>query len=500
MPTNRRHSLSSGDESFYPHPAEADGLPRPDSRRRARLPRSKSTSNVFDAFSRPPGTTDHDMRNIALEQADIATLRELASFLRTTGPPPDRPATHDECLRLSGSGEPRRWSLQSFRRNKRMKLRRHSSQSHLPQNVIPGTTVKGHRYIAISTPVPKNSNARGPWFRSQYPVFLPRSQSSSPPPRPPSGPGAWPERNSSKVAPGSNLERRSTLGDMEHLHHLTAPSVHKYSSPRSPLPEGARSRALSNRISTDQLLRAMLNPVEEGFEHHHGASLEKLGPQRALSMEQAQTQTEPLMVVHEEEADESEIHQQSTAIHVLSSIKSSYDDIGSQSPSSSPQTRGSPQSPDKSPRRPANIIVQGNLDVPKKNLLPESPGFPNMLATISFPSPPKRSRPSSPSSTTPSVADSQVSLGSRPVVQPRTSSRRACASTSVSAASLDEIVVQKRPSSRLAKSDRPTYASTAASSGTTAVEICAGSSRPPTASTEQSNSSEHVVLDEADYG
>ncbi|KAI0450194.1 hypothetical protein F5B21DRAFT_491907 [Xylaria acuta] len=499
MPTNqpRRHSLSSGDESFYPHPAKADGLPRRDNRTRARLPRSKSTSNVFDAFSRPPGTTDHDMRNIALEQADIATLRDLANFLRTTGPPPDRPVTHDECLRLSGSGEPRRWSLQSLRRNKRMKLQRHSLQSHLPENVIPGTTAGGHRYIAISTPVPKNSNASGPWFRSQYPIFLPRSQSSSPL-RPPSSPKVWPERSSSKATSVSSPEKGTTPRDLKHSHHSAARSIDKDPSPRAPRPEGARSRALSNRISTDHLLRAMLNPVEEGFERDLGASLKKSGSRRVLGMEQAQMQAQPLMAVHEEETDRSEVHQQATPPHISSPTKPPHDEMRKHSPSVSPQSRGSPRSPGKSSRRLANILVQGSLAVPKENLPPESPGFPNMLATMSFPSPPKGSRPSSLSSTAPSVADSQVSLGSCPVVQPRTSSRRACASTSASAASLDEIVMQKRLSSKPVKSDQPTHVWTAPNSATTAVEAPSGS-RPLTTPTEQLNSLEYIVPNEADH-
>ncbi|KAI1746418.1 hypothetical protein F4680DRAFT_20618 [Xylaria scruposa] len=493
MPTHRprRHSLSSGDESFHPHPAKADGLPIRDGQRRARLPRSKSTSNVFDAFNRPPGTTDHDMRNIALEQADIATIRELANFLRTTGPPPERPVTHDECLRLSGSGEHRRWSLQSLRRNKRVKLQRHSSQSHFPENVTPGTTAEGHRYIAITTPVPKNSHTTGPWFRSQYPIFLPRSQS---PLRPPSSPRAWPERKSSKAASVSSPEKGITLEGLKHPHHSSTRSIDREPLPRPPVPEKARARALSNRISTDQLLRAMLNPVEEGSEPDLGASLKELGFQRAPGVEQAQMQTQSLVAVHEEEHDKSEIHQQSAASNISPPTKLPHDEMWKQSPSASPQHRGSPRPSSKASRRPSNIVVQGNLAVPKENLAPESPGFPKMLAKMSFPSPPKGSRPSSPCSTAPSIADSQVSVGSRPIVQPRTSSRRAGTSMSVSGISLDGIVMQKRPSSRPTKSDRPTHVLMEADSDTTTVK--APGSHPPTPLTEKSNSLEHVIPNE----
>ncbi|TGJ76156.1 hypothetical protein E0Z10_g10912 [Xylaria hypoxylon] len=474
MPTSRhrprRHSLSSGDESFHPHPAKVDGLPRLDSRRRARLPRSKSTSNVFDVFSHRPGTADYDKGNVALEQVDIATLRELANVLRTTGPPSDRSVTHDDCLRISGSGEPRRWSLQSLRRSKRMKLQRHSLQSHLPENVIPGTTVEGHRYNAISTPVPKNKDADGPWFRSQYPVFLPQPQSD--PSRPPSSPSAWPERSSSKAISLLGAEKGAAVEDHQNSPRSTSRPIDK---------DHSRSRALSNRVSTDHLLRAMLNPVDEGYEH-----------------EQAQIQSLPLMVVDEEEADRlgSERTKQAAPARIALPTKPSQDEVRRQSPTVSPESRGSPRSPGRSSRRLANIHVQASLAVPKENLAPESPGFPNMLATMNFPSPPRSSRPSSSASTAASVADSP---GSRPMVQPRTSSRRAATSTSVSAASLNEIVMQKRPSSRHAKSDRPVHAGTKANLDTVVIEASLGS-RPPTAPADNPTSSSDVVLGEVDQG
>ncbi|KAF2971221.1 hypothetical protein GQX73_g2312 [Xylaria multiplex] len=491
MPTSRqrprRHSLSSGDESFHPHPAKADGLPRQDSRRRARLPRSKSTSNVFDAFSRPPGTADYDGGNVALEQVDIATLRELANVLRTTGPPPDRPVTHDDCLRLSGSGEPRRWSLQSLRRSKRMKLQRHSLQSHLPESVTPGTTADGYRYNAISTPIPKKNNAEnGPWFRSQYPVFLPKSQ--SPPSRPPSSPSAWPERSSSKAVPFSGTEKGTTTGGLKNSSHSTSRPIDKNHS---------RSRALSNRVSTDRLLRAMLNPVDEGYEHDLRNSLKMLGSQRNMAMDPGEIQNLPLTAVDEEETDRfgPERSTQTALTHIALPTNLSQDNIRRQTPIVSSNGVGSPRSPGRSPRRLANIHIQASLAVPKENLAPESPGFPNMLATMTFPSPPKGSRPSSSASTVPSIADSP---GSRPVVQPRTSSRRAATSTSVSAASLNEIVMQRRPSTRRVKSDRLMQVGTIANLDTAMIEADLVS-RPPTAPVESSALSSDTV-GEVDQG
>ncbi|KAI0969842.1 hypothetical protein F4678DRAFT_463173 [Xylaria arbuscula] len=490
MPTNRsrprprRHSLSSGDESFYPHPAKSDGLPRPDSRRRARLPRSKSTSNVFDALGRTHGTADYDTGNVALEQVDIAALRELATVLRTTGPPPDRPVTHDDCFRLSGSGDPKRWSLQSLRRTKRVKFQRNSLQAQLPESVVPGTTAEGHRYNAISTRVPKKNNGDdGPWFRSQYPVFLPSLQPPSS--RPPSSPVAWLERSSLKAVSFSNAEGE------------TAPGDHKNSARPNSRPfvnDHSRSRALSNRVSTDQLLRAMLNPVDEGCEDDIGSSLKMLGSQRKHGVGQTQTQPLPLVVVDKEEIDRLESSGQAAPSGMDLAIKLQPDDTRQQSSSAALESRKSPGSPDRSPFRLANISVQPSLAVPKENLVPESPGFPNMLATMNFPSPPKGSRPSSPASPTLSITDS---LLSRPMVQPRTSSRRAATSTSVSGVSLNEIVMQNRPSSGRTKSDRSLHAETTVNLDANIIEARSGS-RPPTAHADPMTSSSDTALGKAD--
>ncbi|KAI0515335.1 hypothetical protein F5B22DRAFT_606837 [Xylaria bambusicola] len=442
MPTNRplprprRHSLSSGDESFHPHPAKAGDLPRPDSRRRARLPRSKSTSNVSDALSRARCTADNDTSNVALEQVDISALRELASVLRTTGPPPDRRPTHDDCLRLSGTGDPRRWSLQSLRRNKRIKPQRNSLQSHLPENIVPGTTTEGYRYNAISTPIPKKNNLDGPWFRSQYPVFLPSPQ--SPPRHHLSSPGIWPERSSSKSVHFSNTEKRT--GDPESSSHRRSRPIDKDNS-------------RSMRVSTDLLLRAMLNPVDEGIEHDIGTSLTTLCSQRGL--EDGEMQALPRVTMDEDKIHELNGPERATSSDIVIGTESLLVKTPRESPHASSEGKGPPYPPPRSSRRLANINVQPGLAVPNEEMAPESPGFPNMLATLTFPCPPKGSRPSSPASpnsTAPSIAES---LKVRPIVQPRTSSRHAT-SISAPAASLNEIVMQKRPGSRQVVTDRPT--------------------------------------------
>ncbi|KAJ2970557.1 hypothetical protein NUW58_g9658 [Xylaria curta] len=242
----------------------------------------------------------------------------------------------------------------------------------------------------------------------------------------------------------------------------------------------------------------MSNPVDEGFERSPGIPMKSLGPKKHHSMERAQGQAQPLVVaMHEQKTDQSELPQQDTSIHIRSPTKRSHDEIRRQSPSDF--ENGSPRSPEKPSQPLANILVRGKLAVPKENLPPESPGFPNMLAAINFPSPPKGSRPSSAASTAPSVASGQVPAGSRPMVQPRTSSRRACAPTSVSAASLDEIILQKRPSSRRVNLDRPSRVAAAATPPSTTIEASSISGLPTT-SVEEVDTAGGVVPDEAGRG
>ncbi|KAI0016752.1 hypothetical protein F4780DRAFT_797521 [Xylariomycetidae sp. FL0641] len=88
-------------------------------------------------------------------------------------------------------------------------------------------------------------------------------------------------------------------------------------------------------------------------------------------------------------------------------------------------------------------MVRPLLTVPQGALLPDSPGFPNMLAAMTFPSPPKQSTASSSSESVHSLPNR-----SNPVVGARTSSRRASTSAVTSVTSLDDVMMQRRSSSR----------------------------------------------------
>ncbi|KAI1266747.1 hypothetical protein F5Y18DRAFT_366082 [Xylariaceae sp. FL1019] len=456
MPTHRRrprrHSISSGDESVHPHPASRDGLAQREStRRRARLPRSISSSNVLESFEQTSEFYD-DGENVAREEPNVENLRALAKFFRTTKPAAentvDRPVSTDACLRLSSSGEYKRWSLQSRTKKNRPSTGPFSQVEHLPESAVRGTTVDGHRYIAISTPIPKNNTVTGPWFRSQYPVFVPESTFAEP-----ASQRTWPKRSSSKLAPssiiGASISPKLSSGQYlsnDSFSEAFIPSLvaQDYEVPR--LKTGSTKATL-----LDYPLETVLNTVEEGHEsqtdHDRDAIFERprIAPQPPASTHSTITE------LH---APEVTVIPAPTLTLPASAKRSNSNGKGrrhSLKPPASHTDRDFPHFQGRNSQRPANILVKPTLAVPKEGLFPDSPGFPNMLAAMSFPSPPTGSRPGSPAS----LPDAQ-SLSNMtpeiPVIHPRRSSKFACTSM-MSAASLDEMMMQKRPALRHARSE-----------------------------------------------
>ncbi|KAI2643249.1 hypothetical protein GGS21DRAFT_495504 [Xylaria nigripes] len=275
MPTNRarsrprRHSLSSGDESFYPRPVKIDGL--------------GSTSDLSDAFDPSPDTVDYGLGNDAPERADVVNLPELAAFLRTAVPPPDRPVSHDEYFGWASSSEHKRWSLPSLRRNKRMRLQRRSLQIQLPENKTPGITAEDHRYVAISAPVPGYGNFNSSWFRSQYPVLSP----SLPPT---AASRERPGRNPLKVALLSDKENGASVQDLKSSPLSAPPHVDGGHSSTILNGKAARVGQSLDKACADYLIKTALNQDSPsgGLGHHSGASTNMLG-QRAAILERPPT-------------------------------------------------------------------------------------------------------------------------------------------------------------------------------------------------------------------
>ncbi|KAI1336182.1 hypothetical protein F5Y15DRAFT_214781 [Xylariaceae sp. FL0016] len=417
----RRHSSSSGDEeSFHPHPAR----PKRDGKTRAFLPRSKSVSNVFDAAEQAARLDEDATRNMGQEQTDIGTLRELAKFLRTTGPPLQRSPVSQDCFGFSSPGENKKWTVQSLKKNKRPRSNGQSLQLRLPDRALPETSAEGYKYFAIATPIVGKSQDGGPWCRSQYPVFIPNATS----PRE-HVPGAWPERTSSKGALGPQ-----STGDISKEMPNESAEPKNMASCKQPavVPSGRYEHSLASSSPRAQDLSPTLTlkPVHE---------MDEIADEAALSTPDG-----------------------SSAPH-NSAIRSFMQREQQSSPVTSISEPSSPRSPRRMSKKPANINVPSTLAVPKETILPESPGFPNMLASMAFPSPPVSSRPSSQASSVNSLGNPPKPLTTYPTVLPRKSSRRACTSGATSAASLDEILMQKRPPLRQIQSAGPSQSASPSS-------------------------------------
>ncbi|KAI1462509.1 hypothetical protein F4805DRAFT_137444 [Annulohypoxylon moriforme] len=104
------------------------------------------------------------------------------------------------------------------------------------------------------------------------------------------------------------------------------------------------------------------------------------------------------------------------------------------------------------------ILSQQTLAPPQDPLLPDSPGFPKMLAAMTFPSPPTTSRPPSSDRNLGAIAPCQASTTDPPTVRPRTSSKRACTSSGLTTASLNELLMQPtRPITEPAELDNTSH-------------------------------------------
>ncbi|CAJ2507993.1 Uu.00g091790.m01.CDS01 [Anthostomella pinea] len=369
----RHHSLPSGHEAV-------EGISRTEGRSRVELsrPRSRSTTNVnvFDSVS-------HASRH----GSGSGSMRELEEFCRTTGPAPKRNSS-PEARRLG-------WSIQGLRKPKR-------TRSQPPDIAVPETTACGHRYIAISTPIPKHHY--GPWFQSQYPVF-------------PLGPSAWDmehqKRPETTLATGpAGADARGASLQTQAGYGGDGPGQQPCPRPSSmaALEEGNEPPGPSERTLPE------LGSVSDGATVvrlvDHGFAGQDRDPKLLDATETPLQRSK--MVRWEDEDDPNRL--QSTAQPLETSPSLDYqrpEVIGTPSTSLAtslpheqqwpPLGRSSHHGPPRpsrlSSRKPSNVSIHSDhstLAVPREYVLPESPGFPNMLATMTFPEPPKSSR--SPSS------------------------------------------------------------------------------------------------------
>ncbi|RYO79287.1 hypothetical protein DL766_009665 [Monosporascus sp. MC13-8B] len=433
--------------------------------RRARLPRSKSTSNMLDAVNAPPRTTKDEPRDAAGERLDRDNLRALAEFLRTTAPPygPALPQD-DECFGLTDSRANRKLIPQSLWRGRRTRSRAQSLQTQLPKNAIPGTTTAGHRHIAISTP--DLDGGHDSWFRSQYPVLPPGASAAGV-----VNSNDWLGRTSSRGALSSDGQSQNSVA-----HLRKSSSISSISSFMSSLSGGAKyeMNVFSLSAVRPSTTRPALKPVEECREtYQDGQYVTRSSMAPDTADEQSHPQSSPIHSKRSQSAQSSNTDFSSEQpmarfeFPAIATTNRRHEPNPSPTPpmslhhrrqlsrmSKSSPDSGSLGPPDNFPKQPADLVVKPALTVPGAKVIPESPGFPNMLAEMTFPSPPMTSRPSTRAENvgfpTPSGAASPVmpplpsQAPTSPFSQSRTASKRACANTFASSTSLNEVVMLRK--------------------------------------------------------
>ncbi|KAF4965324.1 hypothetical protein FSARC_6870 [Fusarium sarcochroum] len=177
-------SVTSGNDGSYPRTARSTSAspqphrysyqylpPKSSSEGPARTrPRAKSASNLL---SRPDKDVEfHD--DTFIDQQDPGEphdgLAELIDFLRNHSPPSGNFMSIPDDISAEDSG---RW-YRLRKLGKRSKLHSKSPQPiRLPDSAVSGTTIGGHRHIAISIPLDASPFGRTP--RSQYPVYQHRN-------------------------------------------------------------------------------------------------------------------------------------------------------------------------------------------------------------------------------------------------------------------------------------------------------------------------------------
>ncbi|KAF4433114.1 hypothetical protein F53441_13784 [Fusarium austroafricanum] len=153
-------------------------LQRPGSQTQAQArtrPRAKSLSNLLSRLDKDKDkdVEFHDDTFIDQQQEDGKPqddLAELIDFLRNHSPPPGNFMSIPDHISPEDRG---RW-YRLRKLGKRSKSLSKSPQTiRLPDSAVSGTTIGGHRHIAISIPLDASPFGRTP--RSQYPVYQHRS-------------------------------------------------------------------------------------------------------------------------------------------------------------------------------------------------------------------------------------------------------------------------------------------------------------------------------------
>ncbi|KAI1371476.1 hypothetical protein F4677DRAFT_306910 [Hypoxylon crocopeplum] len=377
----------------------------------ARLPRSRSTSDMLDAATGSPNVASHRFRDNARERVDVDGLRNLAEFLRTTGPPSNFDAFPKDFLGVSTPSQNWRRSMRILKKEWKAESQT-QSLSRLPNGVVPRTSTDGHHYIAISMPAQNDRFSR---FRS-------RSYSSTPPDRGASS-QEWPERISSRKGWGRPMMASTSVVHSDNM------------GTRSSARKEAYLSSLSARMPAPRDVVRTLPRPSTGFSSYQSAARG-----RQFSADHALVDGSGATAhIFPANSAPGDVYQRSVAVKATPKCSLAMP-VEGRATNSQLSLATSPTS-----TRCLTVdieeLTQSTLAAPQDLLLPESPGFPKMLAAMTFPSPPLS--PYLETSVSPGISR-QINIPTPPTVRPRTSSKRAYTSNAAPTASLDELVM--RPS------------------------------------------------------
>ncbi|KAG9256767.1 uncharacterized protein F5Z01DRAFT_634336 [Emericellopsis atlantica] len=403
---------------------QIDDVPRLDETRRAGMPRAASTLGMYGAAR--ANVHDDDHYDLAREQVDRETLRDLAHFFRHTRPPGfrrDSGAAPDGCFGMStpfgGDHNNKRWSIRSLRKGHRDKIKEGPRPFNPRDSTTLRTTAAGHTYVAIAVPPNQTVGEARASLQSRL--------------------SAWHQQN----APG-----RNSIGDIASLTSGEVDAVVHRSSSRA----DKNPYRLSIRVSAAEPgIRSLLKLVDNWLEEHNEVDQGQQALEFDKTKKRSSVATLPMSAVSsiaEEQGDDDEndgtgersppdttpvimvnpaaatgapptsvpspessnyvprtpplpaperletAGPMTTGAEPSKRAMRSADSISrlqvSAFPrSSSPATRNNQAKPVKSPKGPADITVKHTLEVPPNDMPIESPGFPNMLAAMTFPSPPE---------------------------------------------------------------------------------------------------------------
>lgn len=331
-----------------------------DSSRRAALPRAVSTMDICNTATimRDPNKDDDIFRDMAREQVDRETLRELARFFRETRPPITHdPSPMEDCFGTKTPGQNTRWSIRSLRRGHKGRMRPKSLR--FSDSTVLKTTAAGYTYMAISLPPASQIGDRRHPLETQFSAFQ-----------------------------SSGVESRNSLS----------------SSNSQVLMSGRSSRAgkdslrLSVSMTTaEPSVRSFMKLVDEWLEDQKSAT-ENLEPAENATVMDTALETK----IAEATGDEKHPDATPTPEITVEPAMVSSSGVSLKSPDNKSQPLAFPSSSlgakrgsQKSPKLPQtwkkleNSNVKGSLQVPDISMPPDSPGFPQMLASMTFPSPPQ---------------------------------------------------------------------------------------------------------------